>query len=122
MASNTGIKYGLAAVFNSASDIFAAAAKVRDAGYTTWECYTPIPVHGLDGQMYGFDDKGFTIRSKVPRFTLLGGVTGFFTGMLIVWYMNAFDYPLIIGGKPYFSPIFPSAVTTKKTELCSSGH
>ena len=46
-------------------------------------------------------------RSKVPCFTLAGGVTGFFTGMLIVWFMNSFDYPLIVGGKPYFSPIFP---------------
>ena len=94
------IKYGISATFNSAKDIFEAAGKVREKGYTNWECYTPIPIHGLDAQM------GYS-RSKVPCFTLAGGVTGFFTGMLIVWFMNSYDYPLIVGGKPYFSAIFP---------------
>ena len=115
--ANNGTKYGLTAVFNSASEIYIAASKVRDAGYTSWECYTPIPIHGLDAQMYGLDDKGFPVRSKVPRFTLAGGVTGFFTGMFIVWYMNAFDYPLIAGGKPFFSPIFPFPVFYELTIL-----
>ena len=94
------IKYGLSATFNTAKDLYEAAGKVRKEGFTIWECYTPMPVHGLDAQM------GLP-RSKVPCFTLAGGITGFCTGMLIVWFMNAFDYPLIVGGKPYFSPIYP---------------
>ena len=67
------IKYGISATFNSAKDIYVAAGKIREEGYQNWECYTPIPVHGLDAQM-GVG------RSKVPCFTLLGGVTGFFYG------------------------------------------
>jgi hypothetical protein len=31
--------------------------------------------------------------------------------------MNAFDYPLIAGGKPYFSPIFPFPVFYELTIL-----
>jgi len=27
--------------------------------------------------------------------------------MLMVWYMNAYDYPIVIGGKPMFSPFYP---------------
>ena len=104
------IKYGISATFNSAKDIFDAAGKVREKGYTNWECYTPIPIHGLDAQM------GYS-RSKVPCFTLAGGVTGFFTGMLIVWFMNSYDYPLIVGGKPYFSAIFPFPVFYELTIL-----
>ena len=104
------IKYGLSATFNSAKDLYDAAGKIRSEGYTNWECYTPIPVHGLDAQM-GVG------RSKVPLFTLAGGITGFFTGMLIVWYMNSFDYPLIVGGKPYFSPIYPFPVFYELTIL-----
>ena len=92
-----GIKYGIAATFNSAKEIYEAAGKIREEGFTSWECYTPIPVHGLDAQMG-------VPRSKVPCFTLAGGVTGFVTGTLIVWYMNAFDYPLIVGGKPSKPP------------------
>ena len=97
------IKYGLAATFNSAKDLYEAAGKVRSEGYKEWECYTPIPVHGLDAQMV-------VGRSKVPCFTLAGGITGFCTGMLIVWFMNSYDYPLIVGGKPFFSPIYPFPV------------
>jgi hypothetical protein len=26
--------------------------------------------------------------------------------MLMIWYMNAFDYAIPVGGKPYFSPFF----------------
>ena len=55
------IKYGISATFNSAKDIFEAAGKVREKGYKNWECYTPIPIHGLDAQM------GYP-RSKVPCF------------------------------------------------------
>jgi len=113
MSKVMDIKYGLAASFNSAKDIYNAAGKIREEGFTNWECYTPIPVHGLDAQM-GVG------RSKVPCFTLAGGITGFFTGMLIVWYMNAFDYPLIVGGKPYFSPIYPFPVFYELTILFSA--
>ena len=110
MSATMDIKYGISATFNSAKDIYDAAGKVREKGYKNWECYTPIPIHGLDAQM------GYS-RSKVPCFTLAGGITGFFTGMIIVWFMNAFDYPLIVGGKPYFSPIYPFPVFYELTIL-----
>jgi len=110
MSKVEAIKYGICATFNSAKDLYAAAGKIREDGYSKWECFTPIPVHGLDAQM-GIG------RSKVPVFTLIGGVTGFFTGMLIVWFMNSYDYPLIVGGKPYFSPIYPFPVFYELTIL-----
>jgi hypothetical protein len=31
-------------------------------------------------------------------------VTGYACGMLMIWYMNTLDYPIIVGGKPMFSP------------------
>ena len=43
-------------------------------------------------------------NSRVGWFSFLGGVTGYATGMLMIWWMNAQDYPLIVGGKPMFSP------------------
>lgn len=113
MAKVMDIKYGLSATFNTAKDLYEAAGEVRKEGFTIWECYTPMPVHGLDAQM------GLP-RSKVPCFTLAGGITGFCTGMLIVWFMNAFDYPLIVGGKPYFSPIYPFPVFYELTILFSA--
>ncbi len=43
-------------------------------------------------------------NSKVGWFSFIGGCTGYTTGMLMIWFMNAFDYRIVIGGKPMFSP------------------
>lgn len=102
--------YGLIATFDTAAEIYHAAQQVRDAGYKHWDCITPCPVHGLDGAM------GLR-RSIVPRISLAGGITGFCTGMSIIWYADYFDYPLIVGGKPFFSPLFAFPVSYELTIL-----
>lgn len=91
--------YGMIAEFRTAADILHAAEKVRDAGYRRWDVYTPFPVHGMDRAM------GLR-NSKVGWFAFLGGVTGYTTGMLMIWFMNALDYPIVVGGKPMFSPFY----------------
>ena len=102
--------YGLVATFETAADLYHAAEKVRDAGYKNWDCITPCPIHGLDGAM------GLK-RSIVPRISLAGGVTGFCTGMSMIWYVDKFDYPIIVGGKPLFSPLFAFPVSYELTIL-----
>ncbi len=92
--------YGLIAEFNTPADTLSAARKVRDAGYTRWDVFTPYPVHGMD-QAMGLRN------SHVGWFSFLGGATGYTCGMLMIWYMDAFDYPVVVGGKPMFSPFFP---------------
>ena len=92
--------YGLIAEFETPADILHAAEKVRDAGFRKWDVFTPFPVHGMDRAM-GLKN------SAIGWFTFIGGATGYTTGMLMVWYMNAFDYPVIVGGKPMFSPFSP---------------
>ena len=63
-----------------------AAEKVRDAGFRRWDVFTPFPVHGMD--------KAMGLRnSKVGWFSFIGGVTGYTCGMLMIWFMNDFDYP-----------------------------
>jgi hypothetical protein len=89
--------YGMIAEFETAADILHAAEKVRDAGFHRWDVFTPFPVHGLDRAM------GLR-NSKVGWFSFIGGALGYTTGMLMIWYMNAYDYPIIVGGKPMFSP------------------
>lgn len=102
--------YGVLAVFDSAPAVYHAAEAVRDAGYKFWDCITPFPVHGLDRAMG-------VRRSKVPRFSLVGGLLGFTTGMSLIAYTNGYDYPLIVGGKPYFSPLFAFPVSYELTIL-----
>jgi len=88
--------YGLLAEFETAADTLHAAERVRDAGFQQWDVFTPFPVHGMDKAM-GMKN------SKVGWFSFLGGVTGYTTGMLLIWWTNAYDYPIIVGGKPMFS-------------------
>ena len=102
--------YGLLARFVTTPEVYQAAQQVRDAGFTRWDVYTPFPVHGMDDAM------GLK-RSKVPVMTLLGGATGLASGILMTWWMNAFDYPLIVGGMPYWSPIFPFPIIFEMTIL-----
>lgn len=89
--------YGIIAEYLTPADIMHAAEKVRDAGFRKWDVFTPFPIHGMD-QAMGLKN------SKVGWFSFLGGVTGYTTGMLMIWWMNALDYPILIGGKPMFSP------------------
>jgi hypothetical protein len=93
----TANPYGVVAEFDNPADTMHAAEKVRDAGFRKWDVFTPFPVHGMDKAM-GLKN------SKVGWFSFLGGVTGYTCGMLMIWWMNAVDYPILVGGKPMFSP------------------
>lgn len=95
--AGTGKTFGILAEFDTPADAMHAAEQVRDAGFRQWDVYTPYPVHGMDKAM-GLKN------SKVGWFAFIGGVTGYASGMLMIWFMNAIDYPLIVGGKPMFSP------------------
>jgi hypothetical protein len=102
--------YGLIATFNTTPALYQAAKQVRDAGYRNWDCITPFPVHGLDAAMG-------VKRSIVPRISLAGGITGFCTGMTLIWWTGAWQYPLVVGGKPYFSPLFAFPISYELTIL-----
>jgi hypothetical protein len=102
--------YGLVAAFDTTPDFYHACEKVRDAGFSQWDALTSFPVHGLDAAMG-------VRRSKVPRFSLAGGITGFCTGMSLIWWTGAWEYPLIVGGKPYFSPMFAFPISYELTIL-----
>ncbi len=89
--------YGLIAEFENPADTMHAAEAIRDRGYRRWDVYSPYPIHGMDKAM-GLGN------SKVGWFTFGGGVFGYTLGMLMIWFMNQHDYPILVGGKPMFSP------------------
>jgi hypothetical protein len=99
--------YGYLAEYSTPGEVMHAAEKVRDAGYTQWDCLTPFPVHGLDGAM------GMK-KTILPWIVLGGGLTGLAIAILLQWYVNSpstqssalyllSGYPLNISGKPYWS-------------------
>ncbi|MDD5140827.1 MAG: DUF3341 domain-containing protein [Verrucomicrobiales bacterium] len=88
--------YGILAEFDSPAAILRAAEKVRDAGYSRWDVFTPFPIHGMDKVM-GLKN------SLVGWVALFMGGGAFLSVVGLIWFSNAFDYPLIVGGKPMFS-------------------
>jgi Protein of unknown function (DUF3341) len=88
--------YGILAEFDSPAAILSAAEKVRDAGYSRWDVFTPFPIHGMDKVM-GLKN------SLVGWVSLFMGGGAFMSVVGLIWFANAFDYPLIVGGKPMFS-------------------
>nr|WP_226895635.1 DUF3341 domain-containing protein [Luteolibacter marinus] len=85
--------YGYLAEFPSASALYKAAEKVRDAGFRKWDCHTPYPVHGLDGAM------GMK-RSILPWFVFFGGMLGTCTGFGLAYITQVDIYPTVVQAKP----------------------
>jgi len=109
-AKTGGALFGLLAEFDSPSRLFEAAQAVRDAGYTRWDCHSPFPIHGLDRAM------GLR-QSRLPWIVLGAGMTGTAASLLLQWWTNAVDYPIVIGGKPLFSLPADIPVTFELTVL-----
>jgi len=86
--------YGWMAEFDNEHDLLHAAEKVRDAGYTKTDAFTPFPVHGIDHAL--------GIKPTIlPFIVLCAGLTGLCTALLMQWWMNGVDYRYIISGKPF---------------------
>ena len=111
--SGVGRQYGVIAEYDTPADAIAAAEKVRDAGYTQWDVHTPFPIHGMDEAM-GLKN------SRVGWFAFCGGTTGFLGGNFMIWFMNSFDYGIVVGGKPLYSPLFAFPVSYEMTILFSA--
>ena len=88
--------HGVLAEFETPGALIAAARKVKNAGYTEFDCYSPFPVHGIDNAM------GIKM-TNLPWVVFGGGLTGLFLGTLMQWWMNAYDWPWNVAGKPTWS-------------------
>jgi hypothetical protein len=87
---------GLLAEYPTVDAVVNAADKVRKAGFTRWDVHSPFPIHGIDHVM--------GIRPTVlPWLVLGGGLSGLIGGLVLQWYCNAYDYPVLISGKPFWS-------------------
>jgi len=85
--------YGYLAQFKNASALYKAAEQVRDAGFKKWDCYSPYPIHGLDGAM------GLK-RSILPWFVFCGGMTGTATAFTLAYATQVVIFPTVVQGKP----------------------
>ena len=111
--SNSEKLHGVLGEFESVDQILAAAERVKNSGYTKWDCYTPLPVHGLDAAM-GVKE------TRLPWVVLIAGITGGALGLLMQYWMNGIDYKMIISGKPMNSLPASIPVVFETTVLFAS--
>jgi hypothetical protein len=86
--------YGIAAEYPSASALYEAAKRVRDAGFKRWDVFSPFPIHGMDDAM-GLG------KSWLSAVVLIGGISGLLTAMLLTFGPSWYIYPLVVHGKPF---------------------
>lgn len=72
-----------------------AVRKVRDQG-RFFETISPFPVHGMEEAM------GLK-RSWIPWVTFFGGLFGFSFAVWFTWWASAVSWPILVGGKPFWS-------------------
>ncbi len=73
----------------------AAIERVKHAGFVDVEVYSPVPSHEIEEAV----GRG---PSWVRLWTLVGGLTGVTLGYLFtIW--ASYDWPIVIGGKPFAS-------------------
>jgi hypothetical protein len=88
--------HGLMAEFATPATLAAAVRRIRGAGYTKLDAYTPFPIEEV---IEALDPP----RSKVPAIVLAGGILGGLAGWGLQFWINVIDYPLDIGGRPFNS-------------------
>ena len=88
--------YSITALFDSPDEIIHAAEKTSKAGYTKYDVHTPYPVHGMDHAMR-------LKTSKIGFFAFVFGLLGALSAVTFISWITISDYPLVIGGKPFWS-------------------
>lgn len=105
--------FSVGALFDTPDEIAKAVKETNAAGYTKYDVNTPYPVHGMEKVMK-------LKPSRLGLITFLVGVGGATFAILFMSWAAIMDYPLVIGGKPFFSwPAFVP-ITFEVTVLSAS--
>lgn len=105
--------FSIAALFDTPDDIIRASEETVKKGFKSFDVNTPYPVHGFE--------KAMNMKPSMLGFiTLFIGVSGAAFALLFMSWVTLIDYPLIVGGKPFFAwPAF-IPVTFEVTVLSAS--
>lgn len=89
----TQVLYGL---YNDEEVLLHAVKKAKEDHLDIMDVYSPFPVHGLDNIL------GLT-ESRIHIAGFIYGLIGALTAFLFMTWVFTRDWPIIFGGKPYFS-------------------
>jgi hypothetical protein len=87
--------------------VLAAIDALRGREARVLDVYSPYPVREIEAAL------GIS-RSRIPYLAGLGGLAGGAGAYFLQWWMNAYDYPLDVGGRP---PHMPSAFVPVTFEM-----
>jgi len=108
-SQNKEILYGL---YDDDADLLKAVKEANKEHLEMYDVFTPFPVHGLDPLM-GFSESRLHIAGFV--FGAMGTLTAF---LFMTWVFTR-DWPIIFGGKPYWSVPAFIPITFELTVLFS---
>lgn len=89
-------KTGVAGLWEDEHDFVEAVRQAHQKKCQNFIPISPYPVHGLEEAM---DIK----RSWIPWVTFIFGVTGCLFGLWFTYWTSAVSWPIMIGGKPFWS-------------------
>lgn len=108
--THTDVLFGL---YNDETELLDAVKTAKDDHLDIMDVYTPFPVHGLD-PILGLSESRLHIAGFI--FGALGTLTAF---GLMTWIFTR-DWPIIFGGKPYWSVPAFIPITFELTVLFAS--
>ena len=104
---------GVVGEFRSAEEAARALEHLQERGYRRIDAWLPYPdervLHALQAP-----------RTPVAPIMLAGGIAGAAIAYLIMWWTNAVDYPLRVGGKPIHSVPTMIPIVFETTVLLAS--
>lgn len=77
-------------------DLVEAVKEIRERQIPIEDIFTPFPIHGLD-KLAGLKN------SSIPTIGFIAGIIGAASAFGFMTWVFTVDYPLVFGGKPYFS-------------------
>jgi hypothetical protein len=88
--------HGVMGEFATPIDLVNAIEKVKEAGYTKLDAYTPFPIEET------WEALGHH-KSPVPLIVLIGGIIGGLGGFFLQYWVSVIEYPINVGGRPFNS-------------------
>lgn len=87
--------YGLAAEFESDSQLMYAAEEAYARGYRQMDGYAPFPIAGLA--------EALGKKNHIPLLVLCAGILGGCSAYFMEWFASVISYPINVGGRPLHS-------------------
>ncbi|MBI4376948.1 MAG: DUF3341 domain-containing protein [Elusimicrobia bacterium] len=82
--------------FANEQDALRAALRLKSGGYRVLDAHVPYPVHGLDRAL-GLPP------SRLPVLCFFLGTAGAFSAFFFQTWVSTIDWPVRIGGKPFYA-------------------